>query len=532
MLRNSNPSVLIVGAGPTGLTAAMELKRFGICVRIIDELVAPAITSRAVGIQARTLEELELRGLAAEMVRLGHKASGGRVYAGGKRLFRLDFSRIESRYNYLLLLSQAETERILRDALVQQGIKVERGIKLTSLDQDSTGVKATLQHSDGSIEEVRCAYLIDAEGAHSKIRSGFHIPFKGKTFDETFVLGDLRVSGDLTEADFHIFSSEFGFMALFPMGGDRFRVVASHPLSTPSQATIPSLAELQTIYNQRSHIPAQFSDLAWSSWFQVNSRMVEHLKVGRVFLAGDAAHIHSPAGAQGMNSGIQDMMNLGWKLAMVLMGVASETLLDTYEQDRIPVTRSILKGTEALTDLIDTENHVVRSIFNHVACWLAESHVVQEKSTSRISQIALGYRDSPLSENHMAPGSLRAGDRIPDLKLAVTDDTGAVEARRLINLLDPSRFTLLLVNIGDAASRYWEVSRSLDRWRELVHTVQVTSLESEDKDHFREYFGADFSLVLIRPDAYIGFRGTEHSLRNLTRYCNRWLQPAVRHRAA
>lgn len=529
---NSNPTVLIVGAGPTGLTAALELRRFGISLRIVDELVAPAITSRAVGIQARTLEEMELRGLAGEFASLGHPAAGGSVYGEGKRILRLDFSRIESRYNYLLFLSQAETERILRDALARQGAKVERGVKLTAIGQDATGVTATLQHSDGSLEEVRCAYLISAEGAHSTVRASFNIPFKGKTLEESFALGDLHVSGDLPDSDFHIFSSEYGFMGLFPMGGNRFRIVASNPLSTPSQATVPSLAELQTIYNQRSHLPAQLSDLVWSSWFHINTRMVEDMKIGRVFLAGDAAHIHSPAGAQGMNTGIQDMMNLGWKLGMVLLGMASENLLDTYEQDRIPVMRSIVSQTESLTQMISSESPIVRSLFSHIGPWIAESELVQEKSTARISQIALNYRSSPLSENHLAGGALRAGDRVPDLALAVTDDAGVVSRCRLFELLDPSRFTLLLVNLGDASSLYREFDRAVDRWQEMVHTVQVTMLENEDVDRFRECFGSEFSAALIRPDAYIGFRGTERSVRSLAHYCDRWLQRIAQHRAA
>lgn len=528
----SNPAVLIVGAGPTGLTAALELRRFGINIRIVDELIAPAITSRAVGIQARTLEEMELRGLAGEFVSLGHPATGGSVYGEGKRILRLDFSRIESRYNYLLFLSQAETERILRDSLTRQGTKVERGVKLTALAQDATGVTAKLQHCDGSLEEVRCSYLISAEGAHSTVRASFNIPFKGKTMEESFALGDLRVSGDLPDSDFHIFSSEYGFMGLFPMGGNRFRIVASNPLSTPSQATVPSLAELQTIYNQRSCVPAQLSDLVWSSWFHINTRMVEDLKIGRVFLAGDAAHIHSPAGGQGMNTGIQDMMNLGWKLAMVLMGTAPETLLDTYEQDRIPVMRSILTQTEGLTQMISSESSIVRALFSHIGPWIAESDLVQEKSTARISQLALNYRDSPLSENHLAGGSLRAGDRIPDLAMAVTDDAGVVSRCRLFEVLDPSRFTLLLVNLGDASSLYREVTRAVDRWQELVRTVQVRSLAEEDAARFREYFGTEFSTVLIRPDAYVGFRGTERSVRQLARYCDRWLHRIAQHKAA
>lgn len=358
MPRNLEPFVLIAGGGPTGITAALELRRFGIPVRIVDEKEGPSGTSRAVGIQARTLEELELRGLAGEFVRLGQHATGGQIYGEGKLLVHVDFTRIPSSYNYLLFLSQNDTDRILREALEAEGAAIEWGVKMIAFGQDPSGIAATLEHSDGSIEEIRPAYVIDAEGAHSIIRSTLGLEFKGKTLDETFVLGDVHLSCDLSNSNFHIFSSPRGFMGLFPMGGSHFRLVAGNPvLGGPSNAAqsgpstlensqaAPTLEELQAIYDQRSHIPARLHQLTWSSFFRINSRMVKNLRAGRIFLAGDAAHIHSPAGGQGMNTGIQDAMNLGWKLALVMRGAAPESLLDTYEQDRLPVMRSIVFRT-------------------------------------------------------------------------------------------------------------------------------------------------------------------------------------------
>src|SRR5271157_3230117 len=309
--------VLIVGAGPTGLTAALELSRLGISVRIIDKQAAPPTTSRAVGVQARTLELLELRGLADEMVRLGNPGLAASFYGRGKRVFRLDFTRIDSRYHYLLFISQAETERILRTAVEKQGVRIERGVELVGLAQDVLShdpnpVRVVLRHADGRLEQAQAPWLISAEGAHSTVRASLDLPFEGKTRDEQYALGDLHIDGELAETDLHIFSSAHGFLGLFPMGNRRFRLMASTPLG---KDTAPALAELQAIYDQRSQIPARFRDMSWSSWFRINSRMVARLKVGRLLLGGDAAHIHSPAGAQGMNAGIQDMINLAWKLA-------------------------------------------------------------------------------------------------------------------------------------------------------------------------------------------------------------------------
>ena len=403
MPNQPNPFVLIAGGGPTGITAALELRRFGIPVRIVDVKEGPDSTSRAVGIQARTLEEFQLRGLADDLVRIGHHATGGDIYGEGKLLIHVDFTKIPSSYNYLLFLSQNDTDRILREALEAAGAAIEWGVKMIAFGQDASGVTATLEHCDGSIEEIRPAYVIDAEGAHSIIRSTLGLEFKGKTLDETFLLGDVHITSDLPNSNFHIFSSQQGFLGLFPMGGSHYRLVAGNPAPgnaiDVTDSAAPTLEELQAIYDQRSHIPARLHQLTWSSFFHINSRMVKNLRVGRIFLAGDAAHIHSPAGAQGMNTGIQDAMNLGWKLALVMRGIAPEGLLETYEQDRLPVMRSILTGTEGITNITGGDS-ILRTFFIHLAPLFANAELVQKSATSHISQIALNYRNSPLSEDH------------------------------------------------------------------------------------------------------------------------------------
>jgi 2-polyprenyl-6-methoxyphenol hydroxylase-like FAD-dependent oxidoreductase len=373
------------------MTAALELSRMQIPVRIIEKTPAPETTSRAIGVQARTLELFEQRGLVEPLLKKGNRGLAGSIYGEGKRVFRLDFSHNGSRYGYMLFVSQAETEAVLRAALEQLHVSIEREVEFVALSQSEHGesVKAILKHRDGSLEEMDCAYLIDCEGAHSISRTTLNLQFEGKTRDEQYALGDLYIDGDLPATDFHIFSSQFGFMGLFPMGSGRFRLIASNPLSKPSRDTAPSLEELQQIYDQRSHIPARFHDMSWSSWFRINSRMVDRLRVGRVFLGGDSAHIHSPAGAQGMNTGIQDMINLAWKLALVIKGQADPKLLDTYNDDRLPVIRNVLRKTEGLTDVIGNENPVFRSAFSHIAPWIVGTEFVQENSTERMSQLSL-----------------------------------------------------------------------------------------------------------------------------------------------
>ena len=531
MPNDFSPSVLISGGGPTGLTAALELRRFGIPVRIVDESEGPAATSRAVGIQARTLEEMELRGLADEFVRLGHHATGGEIYGDGKLLAHVDFTRIPSRYNYLLFLSQTETDRILREALEAEGAAVEWGVRMSAFGQNPVGITATLEHTDGSIEEVKAACVLDAEGAHSIIRDTLGLDFKGKTLDDTFVLGDVHIEANLPNSDFHIFSSELGFLGLFPMGGSHFRLIASHPPIDPGQSGAPTLSELQAIYDRRSHIAARLRQLTWSSFFHINSRMVEKLRVGRIFLAGDAAHIHSPAGAQGMNTGIQDAMNLGWKLALVLRGQASEALLDTYEQDRLPVMRSILSRTEALTDVIGSRS-MLRNLFVYLTPWIAGADFVQENATARISQIAFNYRNSPLSEEHFGDGSLAAGDRVPDVMVRAASAGSPSPSQRLFTLLEPSRFTLLLANFADTAAIQARFSAAWSSRQDLFRTAQIMAPEGDAHAPYAECFGSAPSLTLVRPDAYIGFRGGEATAGDLVRYCNQWLAPAAQKQAA
>jgi 2-polyprenyl-6-methoxyphenol hydroxylase-like FAD-dependent oxidoreductase len=519
--------VLIVGAGPTGLTAALELSRLGVPVRIIDKLATPATTSRAVGVQARTLELLELRGLAEEMVRLGNPGLAASIYAGGKRVFRLDFTRIDSRYHYSLFISQAETERILRTAVEKQGVRIERGVELVGLAQDMLSpdpnpVRVVLRHADGRLEQAQAPWLISAEGAHSTVRATLDLPFEGHTRDEQYALGDLHVEGELAETDVHIFSSAHGFLGLFPMGNRRFRLIASNPLSRPSKDAAPALEELQAIYDQRSPIPARFRDMSWSSWFRINSRMVARLKVGRLLLGGDAAHIHSPAGAQGMNTGIQDMINLAWKLALVLKGQAPPALLDTYEQERLPVMRDVLAKTEGLTNVIGSGN---------VGPWTQGAEVAHDTMAAGVSQLAIGYLDSPLSATYLQEG-LHAGDRVPDLPVRYHSQGGAGwQERTLFSLLDPSRFSLLAVRFAESAAAPADLYDAVKPWRHLIGVVELAPAPEAARERFQAVCGRSDVVFLVRPDGYVGFASGEHaSARQLDAYCRLWLSaPAQVH---
>jgi hypothetical protein len=342
-----------------------------------------------------------------------------------------------------------------------------------------------------------------------------------------YALGDIRVDGDLAEDDFHIFSTEHGFMGLFPFGGRRFRIIASVPPNEASDGPAPTLDCLQAIFDQRSPVPARLGDLTWSSWFRINSRMVSHFRIGRVLLGGDAAHIHSPAGGQGMNTGIQDMVNLAWKLALVMTEQAPEALLDTYEAERLPVVRNVLEKTGMITDVMSSRRPMVRRLLRRLAPRIGRSRMVQKIVPFRISQLAVAYRRSPMSTQRGRVGRLHAGDRVPDLPIhSRTAHGGEWQERSLFEVLDPGRFTLLVVHAADADGLDW--CGAVRPWP-VVRVVGIAPPSSSgDLARFTRTFGRTRSVVLVRPDGYVGFAGGEHATpADLARYCQRWLRESA-----
>ena len=542
--------VLVIGAGPTGMTAAIELKRLGVDVRIIERAAKPSTTSRALVVQARTLELFAARGIVQPMLNKGNAVGLVTVFGEGKQIFQMDFGHNGTDFPYMLMIPQSETEQLLRDELTKLDVPIEREVEYIGLgvtDSDAP-VVATLRHKDGELEEVHCEYLIDCEGAHSITRNTLGLEFQGKTRSDNYVLGDLHIDGGPSEHELSIFNSEHGFMGMFPMQGGRFRLIASHsPGEGESEGAAreePTIDELQTIYDQRSHIPGHFHDMVWSSNFRINSRMIHQLHKGRVFLGGDSAHIHSPAGGQGMNTGIQDMINLGWKLAMVIRGSASPKLLDTYTDDRVPVIRGVLEGTEGLTDFIGTQDPLSRFAFEHFAPWLVATDMVQTNATKRMSQVLFDYRKSPLSKTVNAAGALHAGDRIPNLPVTQTnwkapgegrvsdprDTPGSAVPTKLQELLSADILTLLLTNLDDGETLHADVleaelRQELAPWKELICSVRLAACDGEE-EAFEKLFGRKPAIVLVRPDGYAAFVGSGDGRSELVEYLATWFPVA------
>jgi 2-polyprenyl-6-methoxyphenol hydroxylase-like FAD-dependent oxidoreductase len=490
--------VLIIGAGPTGLTAALELSRLGIGVRIVDRAPVPSPTSRALGVQARTIELLRVRGVGDEMLRLGNRARATTLYARGEALAAIELHRMPSEFNYALLLAQSDTERLLTEQLNRQGVKVERGVEMVSVSRMADHVGVQLRSGDGSTEAVTASYLIAADGAHSAVRKAMGLRFKGRSMTQNYVLGDLHVAGDVPEDQLSIFLARNGFLAVFPMGDNRFRFMATDPKRITGDGGEPSLEDIQRLYERTAHLPAQLYNLNWSSRFRINSRHMTTLRDGRVFFGGDAAHVHSPAGGQGMNAGIQDMINLSWKLAMVLEGRARPELLDTYESDRLPVIRELVKMTERATKVFNSTNPLVHAALTHVAPILLARSTVQNKAAPKLGQLTAGYRSGPIAKGGGRIGPLRAGDRVPDF--ALTGERG-----QLYDVLDLSTLTLF---VGDGGERLAAAYRP---WVDVL-AVRQASIES-----------LPTGWLLVRPDGYVAAAGGPDDVAVLTRWLDRWL---------
>jgi 3-(3-hydroxy-phenyl)propionate hydroxylase len=508
---------MVVGAGPVGLSMGAVLAAQGLQCRVIDSAAGPAKESRAIGIQARTLEVLEMQGMAGKFLELGHRIHGVTVYGeSGAPAGHLTFDLLPSRYPFLLTLPQSQTERILSNHLEALGLTIERETTLRSFEQSDREVCAQVVLSSGAEEEVRCDWLIGCDGAHSTVREALGLEFAGKTFDLRFLLADVHAESSLSDTEAHIFGRGEGLFAVFPLGRERHRLIADNPPEQFGSEKRPSLEEWQAVVNERATVPMRLTDPDWTAFFRVNSRMVKNLRRGRVFVLGDAAHIHSPALAQGMNTGIQDAWNLGWKIALVQKGVVQPHFLDSFESERIGVERRVLGMTDFTQTVMTAPRRINRALRDTLLPLASGLKAVQTKTSEMVSEIAIGYRKSPIVENHRLPGGPRAGDRAPDA-------TGleSLEGREISLMSIFGKDHVLLALAGSEL-------RSLDKFQEIIsllreqydhlirsYLVLGNKLESvqpgtnalvDSAGQLAETYGNTPAFYLVRPDGYIAFR--------------------------
>lgn len=505
---SSDSQVLVVGAGPTGLVLAAQLLARGIRTRTIDKDVGPVPQSRALGVQARTLEVLDVMGLADAFVERGHRVRRFRVYSGQRTLFVLDFARNGSPYGFALVLPQRETEMLLRTRVRELGGIVEQGVELVRAAEDGSAVNATLRDLAGVDTETRSGYVVGCDGAHSRVRHELRLAFDGQPYAQDWLLADVALDGAGSEDEIYMFLRPDGLpLTCIPMGEQRWRVVMPNAGDRGGQP--PSLEEIQELVDQRAPRRIVVSDPVWLACFRCQLRSTPTYRRGRILLAGDAVHIHSPAGGQGMNTGIMDAHNLAWKLALVADRSASDLLLDSYEQERRPVAGNVLGLSDAIVRWATMSHPVKRALRDAFIPTITRLPAVQRAATQRLSQISVAYPSSPLNQPDRGRHGPKPGERVPDIE--VLSDYGKT---RLYEMLGRGRHVLLVSAPG--VRRRLE-SAGLSAYNDFIDVAvgRLGTNRSHDSRH------ATFALV--RPDGFLAARGVGNELDKVMDYLRLFL---------
>ena len=519
--------VLIVGAGPTGLTAANLLARSGASFRIIDKKSGPIEETRALVMHAKTLELLDRLGLADQAVEEGRRLGAAELLKDGKRAGKLSFfddgQAERTPYPFALVYEQDRTERLLIRGLEEAGGGVEWGTELLSVAQSPGGVRATVRHASGSEETIEAGWVVGADGAGSPVRHSLGLSFEGGTYEETLFLADVEMESGLDPRQAHMDLTRKGFYAFFPMPGERrFRLVGSVPAELRGREEITA-GDIQEVLDKHSGLETKITAAHWTSVYRVHRRMTERFRVGRIFLVGDAAHIHSPAGGQGMNTGIGDAYNLGWKLALVAEGHAREALLDSYEAERMPFARAILNGSDRGFSLQVTTNPVAQGpkLFAVPLLFRLVSLIppIRRRAFWLISQLWTSYGDSPaVAGSEPVRGEPKAGDRAPYGFFEAGPNAGT----SLFDLLRGPDHHLLLFEgrkpgPGLDALRE-ELEALLDRY---AATAVVHPVPAENEGLHERYGARTPILFLVRPDGHVAYRGEAADVVGLEAYLER-----------
>jgi 2-polyprenyl-6-methoxyphenol hydroxylase-like FAD-dependent oxidoreductase len=499
------PEVLVVGAGPTGLVLAIWLTRLGVRVRIVDRNAEPSPTSRAVAVQARVLEMYAQLGLAAPVVDAGVEADALNLWVGGREAARFPIGPSGeglTPFPFVLIYPQDAHERLLIAELARLGVHVERSTTLVAMRQDEAGVHATLRTSDGREETCDAPYIAGCDGARSGVRQALGIDFPGGTYSKYFYVADVQGSGPTTNGEVHVALDTADFLIVFPMKGEgRTRLIGVAPERTADQ-------QREVRFDDVSHavleqVGVTVSKVNWFSTYHVHHRVAPRFRERRAFLLGDAAHIHSPVGGQGMNTGISDAINLAWKLAAVIRGQGTARLLDSYEPERIAFAQRLVATTDRLFTLATAQSRlaeIVRTkIFPRLAPAVLRIPAARRFMFRTVSQIVIEYRHSPLSAG--TAGGVHAGDRLPWVRTADHD------------------------NFAPLAAVAWQVhvyGRASSRVAEACRTLGIP-LHAFPWSRAAESAGLGHNaLYLVRPDGYVGFAGAPGDIDALQQYAAAW----------
>lgn len=417
--------ILIVGAGPVGLFLANECARRGLRYRILEERAAQSEHSKALAIFPRTLEVFDMAGLEAPFLECANRVTSVAVITHGEPLAHMHFAPEESPYPFIAMVPQDVTEKLLLDSLRGRGGVVEYQTVFASAIEEGNVVNATVLHN-GKEEHILASFIVGCDGAHSAVRHDLKLPFEGGEYQQAFLLADIETNSSVPADEMQLCPSELGPLAIFPMSATRRRIVAT---IDRQEGTAPSLDLVQRMLSDRAPIGLEARALHWSSYFRIHHRVTIDLRRGRIFLAGDAAHIHSPFGGQGMNTGLQDAWNLIWKLDFILRGHGNEQLLESYGAERLPVIKQVIETTDRLTRVMATPSKFMQAIRNTVIPMVSHLSPFQHAFVDRLSELGIAYGGSPLIEG---PGkryledSMRGGSGIRSSFLLLIHDDEAI----------------------------------------------------------------------------------------------------------
>jgi 2-polyprenyl-6-methoxyphenol hydroxylase-like FAD-dependent oxidoreductase len=492
--------VIIIGAGPTGLMAACQLGRFGIKAIVVDSKAAPTLQSRALLVTARSLEIYDQMGVADAVVSQGMHINEASMFSRGAEKANFPIGAVGkglSDFPYMHVFEQSKNEQLLDDVLNRQGNSVWWNTEFTGLEQDKSGVSVHLIKQLPEMEAVtlRARYVIGCDGAASKVRQLLKCKFEGGTYNHKFFVADVKVNLQQPLGKLMISLAKTRFTAFFPMQGDNtYRVLGTLGRANQLEDNI-QFSDVEPEIQSTLGTPLVFERVNWFSTYRLHHRCVDKFKVGRCFLAGDAAHIHSPAGGQGMNTGLQDAYNLSWKLAMVIAGNASEKLLDTYHKERYPFAKWLLKFTDRAFGIITSNNFFVSRLRIYLAPFILRWFISRpnngKKMFRTVSQIWYNYRRSSLSATFSRQKlKFKAGDRFPYILIPLE---GRMQS--CYHLLKEAKFHLVII-VKDQVEQDNLIPERLKNFIKIVSIPFSSAWAS---------LGIENSLfILVRPDNYVG----------------------------
>jgi 2-polyprenyl-6-methoxyphenol hydroxylase-like FAD-dependent oxidoreductase len=531
--------VIVVGAGPAGLTAAAELARHGMRVRVIDKNHGPTLNSLASVVHVRTQEMLSAMGLADRFVARAYPLEAISLHAFGKFMGGIRLSGADSAYPVPRIIGQHVTERLLLERLDEIGVPVERGVEALGFAEAGEQVILTVKRADGTRGELRAQYVIAAEGADSRLRAAAEIPFDGDKGDSfEFLQSDCDVRWSYPTGRGYLFVTKDRFLGLFPFDAEgAYRVVCARADQDPAKTEPPDLEEIEAILREIADPDVSLSEPRWLSRTRCAPRLAKKFRAGRLFLVGDSAHAHLPIGGQGMNAGMQDSFNLAWKLAAVIKGAAQPDLLDSYGAERQPVAEDLLKFTDRGFHSMVKPGDLAQRAMKLFGASVMGLESVQERLRRTVGEVPISYLTSSLSEDHGGTIGPIAGERAPDGVAVRASDRRTV---RLLQAIEGEAWSLVIfagLDQADIGGKLAEIAqRAAAQYGVRVRPILITtdrppeSWPGEvliDRDQLlHDRYGVRHAvLYLLRPDRYVGYRSPANQAELLDKYLARWLVP-------